>query len=57
MAETTWAHHGTPLPPGTEAPDFDLPATPDQKVSLSEFRGQPVILVFYPEDWSRGGTT
>src|SRR5712691_8093567 len=42
----------TPLPPGTEAPDFELPSTPDQKVSLSEFRGQPVILAFYPEDWS-----
>src|SRR5437899_7831192 len=42
----------TPLPPGTEAPDFELPSTPDQKVSLSEFRGRPVILAFYPEDWS-----
>jgi peroxiredoxin len=40
------------LPPGTAAPDFELPATPDQKVSLSEFRGRPVILAFYPEDWS-----
>jgi peroxiredoxin len=46
------AHHATPLPPGTPAPDFELPATPDQKVRLSDFRGQPVILVFYPEDWS-----
>jgi peroxiredoxin len=42
----------TPLPPGTEAPDFELPSTPDQKVSLSDFQGQPVILAFYPEDWS-----
>jgi len=52
MTDKERAHHGTPLPSGTEAPDFELPATPDQKVSLSEFRGQPVILVFYPEDWS-----
>jgi peroxiredoxin len=45
--------HGTaPLPPGTEAPDFELPSTPDQTVSLVEFRGRPVILAFYPEDWS-----
>jgi peroxiredoxin len=44
--------HATPLPPGTAAPDFELPSTPDQKVSLGEFRGRPVILVFYPEDWS-----
>jgi peroxiredoxin len=41
-----------PLPAGTKAPDFDLQSTPDQKVSLSDFRGQPVILAFYPEDWS-----
>jgi peroxiredoxin len=33
-------------------PDFTLPSTPDQSVSLSEFRGQPIVLVFYPEDWS-----
>jgi peroxiredoxin len=52
MTETNRIHHATPLPPGKEAPDFELPATPDQKVMLSEFRGQPVILAFYPEDWS-----
>jgi peroxiredoxin len=50
---TTADHHrARPLPPGTEAPDFELPSTPDQKVSLSDFQGQPVILAFYPEDWS-----
>src|SRR5579862_6960305 len=37
---------------GTKAPDFTLPSTPDQKVSLSEFAGQPVILAFYPADFS-----
>jgi len=52
MTTSSVAHHATPLPPGTEAPDFELPSTPDQKVSLSDFRGQPVILAFYPEDWS-----
>ena len=46
------AHHATALQPGAEAPDFELPSTPDQNVRLSEFRGQPVILAFYPEDWS-----
>jgi len=40
------------LQPGTQAPDFTLHSTPDQSVSLSEFRGQPVILAFYPADWS-----
>lgn len=40
------------LTTGTAAPDFTLPSTPDQKVSLSEFRGHNVILSFYPADWS-----
>jgi peroxiredoxin len=40
------------LPRGTQAPDFSLPSTPDQRVSLSDFRGQPVVLAFYPADWS-----
>lgn len=40
------------LSPGAPAPEFSLSATPDQKVSLSEFKGQPVILAFYPADWS-----
>ena len=37
-----------PLPAGTQAPDFQLSTTPDQRVSLSDFRGQPAILFFYP---------
>ena len=37
---------------GTAAPEFSLYATPDQKISLSEFRGKRVILAFYPADWS-----
>ncbi|HEY2202355.1 MAG TPA: redoxin domain-containing protein [Solirubrobacteraceae bacterium] len=41
-----------PLEPGTKAPDFALRSTPDQLLSLSECRGRPVILAFYPEDWS-----
>ena len=40
------------LAAGTAAPDFTLPVTPDQKLSLSELRGKPVILAFYPADWS-----
>ncbi len=38
----------TALKPGVKAPNFSLSTTPDQKVSLNEFRGQPVVLVFYP---------
>ncbi len=40
------------LTAGALAPDFCLPVTPDQKLSLSELRGKPVILAFYPADWS-----
>jgi len=43
---------GGPLASGTEAPDFTLHSTPDQAVSLRDFRGRPVILAFYPADWS-----
>jgi peroxiredoxin len=41
-----------PLPAGTQAPDFTLPSGPDRSVSLHDYRGQPVILAFYPGDFS-----
>ncbi len=40
------------LSAGTPAPSFELPVTPDQKLSLEALRGRPVILAFYPADWS-----
>jgi peroxiredoxin len=40
------------LSAGTIAPDFTLNVTPDQKLALSELRGKPVILAFYPADFS-----
>jgi peroxiredoxin len=40
------------LEPGTPAPDFSLQVTADQRLSLAELRGRPVILAFYPADWS-----
>jgi peroxiredoxin len=52
MTSTSVDQRVTPLPAGTRAPDFALPSTPDQTVSLAQFRGQPVILAIYPEDWS-----
>ena len=42
----------TVLPPGTPAPDFTLPSAPGRAVSLRDFRGKPLVLVFYPADWS-----
>jgi thiol-disulfide isomerase/thioredoxin len=41
-----------PLAAGQSAPDFALRTTPDQRVALSAFIGRPVVLVFYPADWS-----
>src|ERR1700685_1702723 len=46
------SHKSTALPAGVAAPDFALKSTPDQTVNLSDFRGQPVVLAFYPADWS-----
>jgi len=40
------------LRPGTTAPDFTLRVTPDQNLSLKELGGRPVIIAFYPADWS-----
>ena len=53
MAETGPARRATEiLPPGAPAPDFTLNTTPDQTVRLSARRSHPVILAFYPADWS-----
>jgi len=52
MTNTSVDRGAAPLSPGTTAPDFELPSTPDQTLSLADFRGRPVILAFYPEDWS-----
>jgi peroxiredoxin len=40
------------LAAGTAAPGFTLRMTPDQNLSLSELKGSPAILAFYPADWS-----
>jgi peroxiredoxin len=40
------------LAAGTKAPDFTLRVTPDQHLSLSDLAGKPVVLAFYPADWS-----
>ena len=40
------------LQKGDKAPEFELFATPDQKLKLSELKGKKVILAFYPADWS-----
>ena len=40
------------LPAGVLAPNFTLHVTPDQTLSLNELLGRPIILAFYPADWS-----
>jgi peroxiredoxin len=45
-------HMASILAAGTVAPNFTLRVTPDQNLTLSDLRGRPVILAFYPADWS-----
>jgi peroxiredoxin Q/BCP len=41
---------------GRKVPDFCLPATGDQTLSLSDFRGKNVVVYFYPKDSTPGCT-
>jgi peroxiredoxin len=52
MNSTPEKESATVLKAGIPAPEFTLSCTPDQRISLSELRGKPVVLVFYPADWS-----
>jgi|SRR5580658_7990961 peroxiredoxin len=45
-------HGAEILAAGQVAPDFTLHVTPDQSITLSDLRGRPVVLAFYPADWS-----
>lgn len=42
---------------GDDAPDFELPDQDGQTVKLSDFRGQPVVVYFYPKAATSGCTT
>jgi peroxiredoxin len=42
----------TQLTAGAMGPDFTLQSAPGTKASLRDLRGRPVILAFYPADWS-----
>jgi peroxiredoxin len=42
----------TPIPPGQPAPAFRLSSTPDQRVDLAELSGAPLVIAFYPADFS-----
>ncbi|HWF74816.1 MAG TPA: thioredoxin-dependent thiol peroxidase [Solirubrobacteraceae bacterium] len=45
------------IDPGDQAPDFTLPDQNGEPVTLSELRGQPVVLYFYPKADTPGCTT
>ena len=51
-APSTTQHPDEILAPGTPAPDFALESAPGKTLRLSELRSRPVILAFYPADWS-----
>jgi len=42
---------------GKAAPDFELTSDAGEQVKLSDFRGKPVVLYFYPKDDTPGCTT
>ncbi|OSQ40256.1 thioredoxin-dependent thiol peroxidase [Thalassospira sp. MCCC 1A01428] len=42
---------------GDTAPDFDLPTDGGGNVKLSDLRGKPVVIYFYPKDMTPGCTT
>lgn len=43
-----------PLSPGDDAPDFAVPDQTGRVRRLSEFRGRPVVLWFYPKAQTPG---
>jgi peroxiredoxin Q/BCP len=45
------------IEPGEEAPDFELPDQDGNPVKLSDLRGQPVVVYFYPKADTPGCTT
>lgn len=45
-----------PISAGVQAPDFSLPDDEGRKHSLSDYRGKPVVLYFYPKDNTSGCT-
>jgi peroxiredoxin Q/BCP len=45
------------IEPGDPAPDFELPDQDGRAVKLSDYRGQPVVVYFYPKASTPGCTT
>ncbi|MFE4104923.1 peroxiredoxin [Almyronema epifaneia] len=57
FSPSAWAMGGPQIPLGSVAPDFSLPRhSATDTVSLSDYRGQWVVLYFYPQDFTSGCT-
>lgn len=57
FSPTALALGGEQLPLGTPAPNFTLPSnTGEGEVSLADYRGQWIVLYFYPQDFTSGCT-
>ncbi|MEA5496633.1 peroxiredoxin [Limnoraphis robusta Tam1] len=57
VTSPAWAMGGTLPPLNQPAPDFTLPTnTGDGEISLSDYRGQWVVVYFYPQDFTSGCT-
>lgn len=52
LAKPRGAAETKTLKVGDVAPDFELPATNDRTVKLSDLRGKNVFIAFYPLDWT-----
>lgn len=45
------------IEPGERAPDFELPDQDGRSIRLEDYRGQPVVVYFYPKASTPGCTT
>jgi peroxiredoxin Q/BCP len=57
LISVSMAQEGTMLKEGDKAPGFDLKNDEGKDVKLSDFKGQEVVLYFYPKDDTPGCTT
>ena len=42
------------IPIGQQAPDFTMPSGAGEKITLTQYRGQPVVLAWYPAAFTAG---
>lgn len=49
LAAAAWYYHSPSLQPGDTAPDFDLPGSDGKRYTLSQLRGQTVVLAWFPK--------